>query len=164
MNSDKSLNQKSIGIPKWILIAWIIIAIVGFIDSTYLAVSHYKGTTTTCSLTQKCDMVLTSEWSEIAGIPVALGGVAYYLFMLAGAVYYVSKKNDKLFRLFATFSVMGLLTSAWLVYLMKYVIEAYCQYCLLSAISSTLLFILGMTVLKKYKDLNKINDQLQRNN
>lgn len=161
-NSEKSSNPKSTGIPKWILVSWLVVAIIGFIDAAYLTVAHYQGHHTTCSLTQRCDIVLMSEWSEVAGIPVALGGTFYYLFMLAGVIYFWQTSNHRIFRLFATFSLTGLLASAWFFYLQKYVIGAYCQYCLLSALTSTLLFVFGMLILQKYKNLNNSHVQFER--
>lgn len=156
-NSKKLLNQKSIGISNFFIIVWIIIALIGFIDAFYLTKVHYQGAEVTCSLTHKCDSVLTSEYATIAGLPISLGGVFYYLFMLFGAVLYLDRKKDAVIKFFSYFSLAGLITSAYFVYLQAFVLRAFCQYCLLSALTSSLLFVLGMFIIFKLRRTKKYN-------
>lgn len=156
-NSKKLLNQKSIGISNFFIIVWIIIALIGFIDAFYLTKVHYQGAEVTCSLTHKCDSVLTSEYATIAGLPISLGGVFYYLFMLFGAVLYLDRKKDAVIKFFSYFSLAGLIASAYFVYLQAFVLRAFCQYCLLSALTSSLLFVLGMFIIFKLRRTKKYN-------
>jgi len=152
---ERSLNQKSTGISKWLVIAWLIVALVGFVDSVYLTKVHYQGGQITCSLTHKCNSVLTSQYATFAGVPVSLGGVLYYIFMILGGVLYLDRKENRVMNFFAHFSSVGLLASAYFFYLQAFVLKAFCQYCLLSAMTSTILFILGMSIIFKFKRTNK---------
>jgi uncharacterized membrane protein len=80
---------------------------------------------------------------------VALLGALYYLTVLLLAVAALESGNGKFLRLAAYVTPVGLLASAWFVALQLLVIHAICLYCMFSATSSTLLFILGMIVLFK---------------
>ncbi len=64
----------------------LVVAGLGLLASAYLTVEHYAGgTTLACpeSATINCAKVTTSQWSHIAGIPVALLGLAYYVAVFA---------------------------------------------------------------------------------
>ncbi|MBP9827306.1 hypothetical protein KBC99_02390, partial [Candidatus Saccharibacteria bacterium] len=43
-------------------------------------------------------------------------------------------------------SLIGLITSAYLTAIQAFIIKAWCQYCLLSALTTTLVFILSMLI------------------
>ncbi len=62
-----------------------IIAVIGLAISIYLTIEHYTSSSLLAcpeSATINCEKVTTSQWSHIAGIPVAVLGVAYFLGML----------------------------------------------------------------------------------
>ena len=64
----------------------LVVAGLGLLASAYLTVEHFAGgTTLACpeGATINCAKVTTSQWSHIAGIPVALLGLAYYVAVLA---------------------------------------------------------------------------------
>ena len=136
-------------LPKWVLIAFVLISFIGFLDATYLTASHYGQVELSCTITNGCDAVTTSEYSEIFGIPVALGGIFYYLSILLLSLLYLDHKTRFFKKLVPPLTVVGFLFSAYFVYLQFCVIGAICQYCMLSAINSTLL--LGLSGLIKYK-------------
>jgi len=138
-------------LPNWLLNIFLLLSMVGVIDSFYLTYSHLSGGEAGCFLVEGCDLVLTSQYSEFLGIPVALFGLIYYLFIFLGFLYYNFRGGEKLSKilLFSTFA--GILASLWFVYLQAFVIKAYCSYCLVSALTSILLFILAMYVLKRNK-------------
>ncbi|MBT4516973.1 MAG: vitamin K epoxide reductase family protein [Candidatus Komeilibacteria bacterium] len=117
-------------------------------DAIYLTTSHYTGHIT-CSVISGCQEVLVSQYSEIFGIPLALLGAAYYLFILINSLLYIDNQNKYSKLVLSYIPIFGFLFSIYLIYLMFFVIEALCQYCLLSAGTSTLLFILGIILIKK---------------
>lgn len=80
---------------------------------------------------------------------MALLGVFYYLTMLALAVTFLDRRDKRVLRLASWLSIAGLVASVVFVALQLFVIEAVCLYCMGSALTSTLLFILGMIVLQK---------------
>ncbi len=118
-----------------------LVALAGLADSIYLTVEHYKGELPPCSIVQGCELVLTSPYAEVWGVPLALfGGVAYFIaFALALLAAFGNRRMWTLFGVQAT--LMSVFT-LWLLYLQGVVIGAFCQFCLLSAITTFTLFIL----------------------
>ena len=84
-----------------------------------------------------------SAYALFFGIPVALFGVAYYLTIIISAIAYLDSKKEAFLIFLASFTIVGLLASAWFVFLQVAVIGALCIYCLASAVTSTILFALG---------------------
>jgi len=125
-----------------------IFALIGFIDSVYLAAKYYSGNIS-CSLISGCQEVLSSPYSEIAGVPVALLGALYYLFILIAIMLYIDSQNKWALKIVSVFPTIGFLFSIWLTYLQAYVIKSFCQYCILSALTSTILFILSIMIINK---------------
>ncbi|MBT4209535.1 MAG: vitamin K epoxide reductase family protein [Candidatus Komeilibacteria bacterium] len=148
-NSDKPSMMSSPSFNKLIYF-FTGISLIGFLDAVYLSVSHYTGHIS-CSVVSGCQEVLVSQYSEIFGIPLALLGAAYYLFILINSLLYIDNQNKWSKLILSYLPIFGFVFSIYLVYLMFFVIEALCQYCLLSAGTSTLLFILGLIFIKKNK-------------
>lgn len=147
-NSANTLRKKLNLLPKQLVWAFLAISFIGFLDASYLTVSHYTGAELSCSLTDGCGQVTSSEYSVIFGVPLALLGLLYYLSIFILSFLYLDIKKPEIFEFIRPLTVAGLLASIWFVYLQLYVIEAICQYCMLSAITSTILFILGMISFK----------------
>ncbi len=141
-------------IPKWIVVAFIVISLIGFADAAYLTAKHYLGTPLPCVITAGCETVTTSQYATMAGIPVALLGAIYYLAILILSAYALAI-NSKLIKLAAYLTPIGFLASIYFIALQLFVIKALCIYCLVSAATSTLLFILGIVVIKKLKFSSK---------
>lgn len=148
-NLDKPSEMSSTKSNKLIFV-FVAVALIGFLDAVYLSISHYTGSIN-CSIVSGCQEVLSSQYSEIFGIPLALLGATFYLFILINALLYIDNQNKWSKLALSYIPTLGLLFSIYLVYLMFFVIEALCQYCLLSATTSTLLFILSMIFIKKNK-------------
>lgn len=135
---------------KKLTIALTIVSFLGFVDAAYLSVTRYYGATVPCTVTHACEAVLHSQYSTLIGIPVVALGVLYYLAIFFGGYAYLEFGSKKLLKLAAALTVGGLLTSAWLVYVQLELLHAICQYCMLSALTSTILFILGMLILRTF--------------
>lgn len=70
--------------PRWLPPTSLGLAALGLADSAYLTFEHYSGSTTlACSDSGavNCAKVTTSQWSTIAGIPVALLGLLFFVGM-----------------------------------------------------------------------------------
>jgi uncharacterized membrane protein len=132
----------------WIFVAF---AFIGFLDASYLAVQHYLGQVPPCSLVRGCEVVTTSRYAEIGGVPVALLGSLYYLGMMLFALRAWEAGDMRLLRYAGRFSMVGLAASAWFIFLQLFVLHALCMYCVASAASSTVLFITGMRMLHLIK-------------
>lgn len=118
-------------------------ALVGLGDSIYLTIHHLTSEPVPCSVISGCETVLTSAYAEIAGIPLAAFGAAAYFaaFSLAILAYFGNRTMWLLFGLLAC----GMMAfTGWLLYLQAFVIGAFCQFCLLSAATSLILFITAL--------------------
>lgn len=118
-----------------------IVAIVGLADSIYLTVHHFTSEPVPCSLVEGCEMVLNSQWAEIAGIPLAAFGAAAYFTAFSLAVL-TAFGDTRMWKLFGAQVTLMAGFSLWLVYVQAFLIKAFCQFCLLSAVTSMLLFVL----------------------
>ena len=137
-------------VPNNIIIGALIVALIGFADAVYLTLERYQGVIPPCSITGGCEAVLTSAYATIAGIPVSLLGVLFYLVILIGLFAYLESKNTKILKWTLFLTAFGFLSSLWFVFLQAFVIHAYCAYCLFSALTSTVLFICALVVFSKY--------------
>jgi uncharacterized membrane protein len=122
-------------------IAAAIVALLGLSDAIYLTVHHYTAVPVPCSITEGCEQVLTSQYAEIGGFPLAgFGAVAYFLaFCLALLTVFGDRRMWNLFGIQVT--LMAIFTG-WLIYLQAMVIEAFCQFCLISAATTFTLFLI----------------------
>lgn len=140
-------------VPKtWLAIAAIVVALAGLADSVYLTVHHYTAEPVPCSLIEGCEMVLTSQYAEFQGIPLALiGSLGYFIaFSLALLTIY----GYRTWPLFGVQVTIMAIVSAVLVYIQAAWIGAFCQFCLISAATSMLLFlsfVLSILLQKKFK-------------
>jgi len=136
---------------RWYPFTAIGIAGLGFIDATFLTIEHYTTFTLPCSITNGCELVTTSSYSSILGIPVALLGAMYYVGILLAVYGSLEFAKPQWLKWIAAATTAGFLFSAWFVYLQLFVIHAICQYCMLSALTSTALFVASLIYLKKIR-------------
>jgi uncharacterized membrane protein len=122
------------------------VGLVGLADSIYLTVHHYTAVAVPCSLTGGCETVLTSQYAEIAGVPLAAFGAAAYFTAFALA-FLAAYGNDTAWKLFGVLSTVMAIFSGWLIFVQAYYINAFCQFCLLSALTSITLFVLFLVSL-----------------
>lgn len=131
-------------ISKGLIGAFIVVGFLGFLDATFLAAEHYLGVLIGCPIFGECEKVLTSPYSVVGSIPVALFGAVYYLLIFILGLAYFDTKQTRLLNFAVYLTSLGLIASLWFLYLQIFVIKALCFYCLLSALTSILLFILGL--------------------
>lgn len=117
------------------------LSLIGFGVAAYLVYVHYSGTKPVCSLGGDCERVQTSEWSKLAGIPVADIGLAGY-FGILGALAVLRGELQRLALLAMT--MLGFAFSAYLTYRELFSIHAICQWCVSSAVIMTLLMLLAV--------------------
>src|SRR5215468_9604603 len=123
-----------------------LLAFMGTVDALYLSMKRNAGPIP-CHVTHGCTDVLTSKYSEIAGIPLSWLGVAFYvtIFSLAVFALFEDSKNYSGLPLNAIFylSGVGLIISALLVGIQAFVLRAFCEYCVLSAALVLSIFLLS---------------------
>lgn len=117
---------------------------LGFIDALYLTVNHYLGTAPNCIIGGNCEQVLASAYASVAGVPVSLLGALYYLVIFILAILYFDSRKVFFLSVAALMTPAGFLASLVFSYIQFFVLRAFCPYCVLSAVISTLLFVLGI--------------------
>jgi len=115
----------------------IVLAVVGLGVAAYLTYVHYEGIEPVCGLGGDCEKVQTSEWADLAGVPVALLGLVGYATILA--TLFVEREEALIAG--ALFSLVGFGFSAYLTYRELFSIDAICPWCVTSAVIMTLLAI-----------------------
>ena len=123
--------------------AAVFFTIVGLGDSIYLTVHHYTNEKVPCSLINGCEQVLSSQYAEFYGIPTAAFGAFAYFLAFALALL-TGFGNRGMWFLYGSLTTVMFAFTLWLVYLQGMVIEAFCQFCLLSALTTTVLFIIAL--------------------
>jgi uncharacterized membrane protein len=124
--SDRSLRTTAL-----------VLALLGIGVAGYLTYVHYSGASPVCSISHGCEKVQRSEWSKLAGVPVAVLGLVGYVLLLGSLL--VSGENGLLAG--AAIALVGFGFSAYLTYRELFSIHAICQWCVASAILMTLLAI-----------------------
>ena len=124
-----------------------ILSVAGVVDSAIALQRHYaKSDTNFCDFSQKfnCDIVNRSEYSSMAGIPVAGIGIAGYaaLFVLATVL---QSRPETPTRLLAA-SLAGLVFALYLTYIEAYELTTWCILCVLSLVLILLISILALMV------------------
>ena len=122
------------------------LAFVGMIDALYLSIKRNAGPIP-CHVTRGCTDVLTSKYSEIAGIPLSWFGLAFYLVIFSLAVFTIFEDPRRPLEQVAgwIFYLAGaaLVVSALLVGVQAFILKAFCEYCLLSAALVLTMFLLA---------------------
>jgi uncharacterized membrane protein len=106
------------------------LALAGAAISGYLTWVHYAEVEPVCTGISDCVRVQSSEYAELAGIPVALIGLLGYVAVLAAVA--VPGEPGRLLAVFLT--LVGVGFSAYLTYVELAVIDAICQWCVASAL------------------------------
>lgn len=139
--SDEEVQAAGSGGIAWIPLAAAIISAVGLADSVYLTIHHLTAVPVPCSIISGCETVLTSQYAEIGGIPLAAFGALAYFLAFSFAVL-AAFGNRTMWTVFGIQVTLMAVFTAWLIYLQAFVIGAFCQFCLLSALTTFTLFIL----------------------
>lgn len=149
INSKPSSFKHWMQNHKGLAIAFLILAFVGFLDATFLTVEHITGTPVPCTIIHGCEKVLTSKYASIAGIPTALFGSIYYFAVFLFALVSITRQEKKYLVVASKLTPIGLIASLVFVFLQIFVIKAICLYCMVSAVVSSTLFVLGLIVIRQ---------------
>ena|SRR3989338_10047953 len=148
-----SVNEKYLSgaFAKRTALFFVSLSFIGFITALYLTVEHYRGLSVNCIVLSGCDKVLSSSYSEMFGIPVALFGVLYYFFIFCASLFFLFGNSKKFLIAALLVTPVGFLASVWFVVLQFFIIKSICFYCMVSAFLSTTLFLAAGFVLFKLK-------------
>lgn len=134
----------------------IFFSLVGMLDSGYLSWIKLSHSVEKCIAgIGNCAAVNSSVYSEIFNIPVAYFGFLSYLIIFLLFLNVVKTGLLFQYRSYILFGLttIGFLFSCYLTYVQFALLKTFCPYCLLSAITTTILFILSTYQL--VKEINK---------
>lgn len=123
------------------LIASIALSVLGIAVAAYLTVVHYQHDLLICGAGGGCHTVQNSEYAVVAGVPIALGGLAMYVVLLGLGVLRWVVSGRRSVATYAAFGIAlaGVAYAAYLTYIELFVIDAICQWCVSSAVITTLI-------------------------
>jgi len=131
------------------ILAALVLSLVGVGVAGYLVYENLQGQSGVCVIAQGCQTVQQSRYGKILGVPVSVPGFALYAALALAAVAWLKDfRGLSPVALLVGFygALAGTLFSAYLTYLEAFVIEAWCIYCIVSALLMTGLLLLWGTV------------------
>lgn len=139
----------------WSYLIAALVSLVGLADAIYLTVQHITGASLRCTIVSGCSEVLSSPYAQVGPVPLAsIGAAAYFtVFSLAILIAFGYRFAIPFIKIILA---LMFLTTLWLLYLQAFVIRHFCQYCLLSAAVTTVLFLLIFLpdITKKFRGAN----------
>ena len=119
----------------------IALTLVGLGVASYLTYVHYSGIKVACTAGESCTKVQTSQYSKLAGVPVALIGLIGYVAILLSLL---APEREESRLATAAMTVIGFGFSTYLTGRELWSIHAICEWCVSSAIIMTLLMCLSI--------------------
>ncbi|HET8707245.1 MAG TPA: vitamin K epoxide reductase family protein [Pseudomonadales bacterium] len=127
-------------------------SVIGLLVALYLIYIKYNPTSALCLASGGCEVVNTSIYSAIRGVPVAALGAFGYLIILSALL--LETRNDWVgeWGSLVVFGIalIGTLYSAYLTYIEVAVLHKICPYCVTSAVMMTLLLVISSIRLRRY--------------
>ena len=133
-----------------------LVALAGVFVASYLTLYKLGYIGTLACAVGSCETVQTSKWATFLGVPVGAWGVGYYIGVLALAIAGLTARfadSRRLSEILLGVTAFGLVFSLWLTYLELFVIHAICQWCVISALLATILFIVSWLDLRELTQL-----------
>jgi uncharacterized membrane protein len=124
-----------------------VLALVGVLIAAYMAAYTFGLLGQVACGTGGCMTVQNSPWAVFLGVPVPVIGLAGYAALLAAAMLGVQPAHAHgraVPLVLAGGATVGLLFSAYLTYLEAFVIQAWCRWCIGSAMLAILIFVLAL--------------------
>jgi vitamin-K-epoxide reductase (warfarin-sensitive) len=117
----------------------VLLAVLGIVVSALALREHYRTDTSPCSINERwdCGIVNHSPYAMLAGIPVAILGIAGYLLMAALAA-------SRAWRLLLATALVGLAFSLYLAHIESRVLGVWCIYCVISLADISLMTLLAL--------------------
>jgi uncharacterized membrane protein len=126
----------------------LILAFCGLADSAYLTQHELSGTPLLCNIQNfsGCNIVATSQYSHLFGIPLAEFGILFYSILFVLAALEIVIFDQLLRRALQALSLVGVISSLYFTFVQMFVIDAFCIYCLASAIITVLIFLFASLI------------------
>jgi uncharacterized membrane protein len=133
-----------LGVHPAVILA--VLDVIGLAIALYLSVVELNGGVPVCGPIHGCEEVARSEYSRIAGIPVAVFGVGLSLVLLTLAVAWWRTDLYALLLAHYGLSLAGVIFEAYFIYLQVFVIGAVCIWCTSYGLSLIARFAIALVV------------------
>ncbi len=115
-----------------------VLAAIGLVIAAYLLVVRFVGEAPICGPIRGCDVVASSPYATVLGLPVALYGVACSVVLLGAAIAWSRNGSRRALYLAYGLGLLGVLAVTYLTYLELFVIDAICVWCVSYAVTIVL--------------------------
>jgi len=119
---------------------------IGLCIAMYLSYVELRSEVPSCGVIKGCETVATSEYSRIAGVPVAVFGVVLSLTLMVLALAWWRTGRPGLLLAHYALSMVGVIFEVYFTYLELFVISAVCVWCAAYGISLVARFMLSLVV------------------
>ena len=143
---------------RFFLYGILLFALIGAADAGYLSSVALSGDALTCNFLKGCEVVARSPYSRVLGVPLSVFGFFFYLVSGGLAGWLLRTPSRSAAILLMGVSSLGVLASLYFMYLQGFVIRAWCEYCILSAITSLLVFLSAAAYFMKERAAEGNND------
>lgn len=140
----RSRVQPILGLHPGLILA--VLDVVGLGIAFYLSVVELQGGVPVCGPIHGCEEVARSEYSRIAGIPVAVFGVGLSLLLLTLALAWWRTDLYGLLLAHYGLSLAGVIFEVYFLYLQVFVIGAVCIWCTSYGLSLVARFFVALIV------------------
>lgn len=152
MDDDLSPAEELEASPPLTRMAIALLALAGVLLASYLTMYNLGFLGEIQCTIGGCEKVQTSKWATFLAMPVAAWGLGAYVTLFVISLLGIQPRWTRArwvaLALFGI-SAVGVIFSAWLTYLEAFVIHAWCQWCVISAILITLIFLLSLPGLRQ---------------
>jgi uncharacterized membrane protein len=122
----------------------VLLSLIGFAISVYLATAHYLGYTPPCTVTKGCEEVLTSKYSQLFGFPLSVWGIAFFCGTIFSSL--LANHYQVWRRLLTWLLVVGALLALIFLSIQFFVLKRVCQYCLTTDLLVIILFLWDLNI------------------
>jgi uncharacterized membrane protein len=136
--------QPILGVHPGLILA--VLDVIGLLIAAYLSSVELAGGVPVCGPIHGCEEVARSEYSRIAGIPVAVFGVGLSLLLLTLAIAWWRTNLYVLLLAHYGLSLAGVLFEVYFLYIQIVVIGAVCVWCTSYGLSLILRFVIALIV------------------
>src|SRR3990167_10850278 len=145
MESKENNLSSLFSLPRILIIS---LSIIGFGIMAYLTYIHYANTKSFCDISEtvSCDVVTTSIYSEIFGLPISILGLGYFGLTFLLAIFH---RKKAFYQLVFLITLFVLIPSYYFTALEAFVIKAFCILCETSKLLMLAILITSFVAMKE---------------
>ena len=123
----------------------IALSLIGFAASFYIYYTKKYNKKMYCVIGENCDEVVNSRYGKTLGVENTVPGMLYYTIIFVYGILLFSNgnifKGSIIYYLVVSASIASVLFSIYLTSVQAFVLKKWCEYCIVSSVSSLLILI-----------------------